>query len=75
MITYEQAKKIALQRNDKINACEEFLSAYRFYDEYDTTERTPDTNVVVLKDSGKVMNLTTFLLTFHPSKKGKTIPF
>lgn len=71
-MTYEQAKELALRKNAKINACKEYENAYRFYDKFDQTERIPDDDVVVLKDTGKLVNLTTFILDYHPKPKPKS---
>ena len=67
-MTYEQAKEKALKINAKLNACREYTRAYHFYDKFDTTDRVPDNDVVILKESGKIVNLTTFIIDYHPEK-------
>lgn len=68
MKTYEQAKKLALQRNKKVNACLEYETAYRFYDETEGEVMEPAGDVVVLKGDGKVMGLTEFILEYCPKR-------
>ena len=68
-MTYEQAKEVALKVNPKINACREFEIAYHFYDKRDKTERTPDNDVVVLNETGKILNFTTFIVEYLPRRK------
>ena len=68
MLTYEEAKKLALQRNKKVNACLEYETAYRFYDETERELMEPAGDVVVLKGDGKVMGLTEFILEYCPKR-------
>lgn len=65
---YKEAKRIALNAKGTVNACREYKAAYHFYDKKET-ERDGDNDVVVLKESGKSMNFTTFILKFMPEKK------
>jgi hypothetical protein len=66
-MTKEEAKILAVKFNRRVNACEEYEGFFRFYDRYAKEEKTGDDSVVVLKSTGKVMNLTTFILNYHPS--------
>ena len=75
MIKYQQAKEIALKANKKVNACKEFKKAYYFYDKDNQEETTPDNDIVIFKDNGKMLNLTTFILDYTPEKSPKEIEF
>ena len=75
MITYEEAKKLALQRNGNVNACLEYETAYRFYDETEGELMEPAGDVVVLKKDGRVMGLTEFILEYRPDRKFKKRAF
>ena len=74
-MNYIKAKEIALKINSKFNACKEYKIAYHFYDKNDNKKRTPDNDVVILKESGKILNLTTFILDYLPEKNPKEINF
>ena len=72
MIKYQQAKEMALKVNKKVNACREFKNAYHFYDKNNQEEMIPDKDIVVFKDNGKMVNLTTFILGYcfeHPPQE------
>ena len=75
MIDYQTAKSIALKVNGEINTVREFNAAYDFYDGNDNEERTPDNHVVVLKSTGKIVNLTTFFCNHLPHDTPKIINF
>lgn len=74
-MNYEQAKEIALRLNNKVNACKEYKLAYHFYDKYNETERYPDNDVVIFKDTGKTVNFSTFILDYNPERTPKSIKF
>ena len=74
-MTYEEAKGKALKINPKFNACKEYKIAYHFYDKRDKTEREPDNDVVILKETGKILNLSTFILDYLPERNPKSIKF
>ena len=74
-MTYEQAKEKALKINPNFNACKEYNIAYYFYDKHDKTFREPDNDVVVLKETGKILNLSTFILDYLPERNPKSIEF
>ena len=74
-MTYEKAKEKALKINPNFNACKEYKIAYHFYDKNDTTLREPDNNVVILKETGKILNLSTFILDYLPERNPKSIKF
>ena len=74
-MTYEQAKEKALKINPNFNACKEYKIAYYFYDKNDTTLREPDNDVVVLKETGKMLNFSTFILDYLPERKPKSLKF
>ena len=46
-----------------------------FYDKQDKTFREPDNDVVVLKETGKILNLSTFILDYLPERKPKSLKF
>ena len=70
-MTYEEAKEKALKINPKFNACKEYKIAYHFYDKHNKTFRESDNDVVVLKESGKIFNFSTFILNCKPEKVPK----
>lgn len=70
-MNYEQAKEKALKTNPSLNSCREYKIAYHFYDKNDTTERTPDNDVVIIKETGKISNLSNFILNYLPKEKPK----
>lgn len=72
---YEQAKAKALKINPNFNACKEYKIAYHFYDKNDSTLREPDNDVVILKETGKILNFSTFILDFLPKRKPKSLKF
>ena len=72
--TYSECKKIALEKNPKVNACYEYDNAYRFFEE-SNEEITGDFEVVVLKESGKAMGWVQYMFAFHPSKDLNRIEF
>ena len=74
-MTYEQAKEKALKINPNFNACKEYKIAYHFYDKNATTLRESDNDVVILKETGKILNLTTFILDYLPERKPKSLKF
>lgn len=69
MTTYENAKKIALRANNKVNACLEYEKAYCFYD--NGIYREGGNTVVVFKETGKLISLSSFILNYHPEKNPK----
>ena len=72
MITYKEAKAIALKANKRVNKCYEFAKGYRFIDkDYDGDG---DGGVVVLKETGRAINWVDFILDYHP-RNPKEIEF
>ena len=74
-MTYEEAKEKALKINPNFNACKEYKKAYHFYDKRDKTEREPDNDVVILKETGKILKPSTFILDYLPERNPKSIKF
>ena len=74
MLTYEEAKKIALKLNDRFNACNEYEKAYLFYEKTED-ETDGDSGAVILKANGKAINFISFILNYHPEKNPKAIKF
>jgi hypothetical protein len=68
-MTYENAKKIALKQNKKVNACLEYEKAYCFYDNGVYCEG--GNAVVVFKETGKLMGLSAFVINYRPEKNPK----
>lgn len=73
MITYKEAKAIALKANKRVNACREFEKAYHFYEKDDDSDG--GFGVVVLKDTGRTIGWTSFILNHNPEKNPKEIKF
>lgn len=73
VITYEEAKAIALKANKRVDTCREFEEAYHFYEKED--DSVGGFGVVVLKESGRAIQWTTFLLDYNPEKFPKEIKF
>lgn len=73
MITYKEAKEIALNLNKKVNACFEYKAAYRFLDK--DFDGEGDAGVIVLKDDGRAINWMAFIMNYHPEKDPKEIEF
>lgn len=71
---YDEAKKIALKLNGKLNACREFKKAYHFYEKTDV-ETDGDFGVVILKSNGKAIDWITFIMNYHPEKNPVEIDF
>lgn len=72
-MSYEKCKEIALNLNDRLNACKEYAKAYQFYEK--GNESDGDNGVIVLKSNGKAINFVTFILKYHPEKNPKEIEF
>ncbi|MBQ9709211.1 MAG: hypothetical protein IJV67_01125 [Clostridia bacterium] len=76
MVTYEQAKEIAVKANKKVNTCNEYKKAYHFFKKLNEDEIVEgDNGVVVLKENGRAINWITFILDYHPEKNPKEIQF
>lgn len=73
MITYKQAKKIALELNDEINTCNEYDIAYHFFNKDDNS--VGDKSIVILKETGEAINFTSFIIDYLPNKETKEIEF
>lgn len=73
MISYEDAKKKALELNSDVNACYEFNNAYRFLDKND--DSAGDKSVIILKEDGRALNYVDYILDYATSNKMKEIEF
>lgn len=73
MITYKQAKKIALELNDEINTCYEYDIAYHFFNKDENS--VGDKSIVILKETGEAINFTSFIIDYLPNKETKEIEF
>lgn len=70
-VTFEQAKKIALQNNPKVNSCLEYDKGYRF--SVKDSNADGDAGVVVVKEDGAAVGFSTFIHKYHPSPKYKRV--
>ena len=73
MLTYEKAKEKALSLNNNIDACREVEKGYHFYKKDNNADG--DFGVVIIKENGKAIQWTTFILDFHPERDPKEIEF
>lgn len=73
MISYDLAKRKALELNGGVNECYEFDNAYRFLDKND--DSTGDKSVIILKEDGKALNYVNYILDYATSNKMKRIKF
>lgn len=69
MITYEEAKKIANEYVPGVDICREYATAWEF-DRKDAPMRIGgmDGPVVIMKDTGKAVGLTWFLMHSDPKR-------
>lgn len=69
MITFEEAKKIANNLVPGVDVCREYATAWEF-DRKDAPVRIGgmDGPVVIMKDTGKAVGLTAFLLHSDPKR-------
>ena len=73
MISYEDAKKIALELNSDVNSCYEYDNAYNFFDKNEVG--AGDKSVVILKEDGKALNFVNYILDYATSNEMKEIEF
>ena len=72
MISFEEAEKIAFSKASGMNVCDEYEKAYHFFSkDIDTDGGFYD--IVVLKENGRTMTFTQFLLKYYPEKNPKRI--
>ena len=72
MISFEEAEKIALSKASGMNVCDEYEKAYHFFSkDIDTDGGFYD--IVVMKEDGRTMTFTQFLLKYYPEKNPKRI--
>ena len=72
MISFEEAEKIAFSKASGMNVCDEYEKAYHFFSkDIDTDGGFYD--IVVLKEDGRTMTFTQFLLKYYPEKNPKRI--
>ena len=75
MLSYEEAKQIALQRNPQVNAAMEYKAGFRFWQEREEEMDGGVSDFVVRKISGKVMPWISFMVQYHPERRGKKRTF
>lgn len=73
MITYEEAKAIALKANRKVDSCIEYRAAYRFC--IKDSDAVGDCGVVVMKEDGSTKGFVQFIYDDEPEYRGTEIPF
>jgi len=73
-ITYKQAKKIALRYNKDFNGCIEYAQGYYFYVK-DVDAVGGGYDVVVLKENGRAVPMSEFILQYSLCSKSKEIKF
>ena len=72
MITFEDAKKTALSKATGIDVCDEYEKGYHFFSK-DTDSDGGFGDIVVLKENGRTLSFTQFILDYLPEKKPKRV--
>lgn len=62
IILYEDALKIAKNRNERYDTVQEYEDAFYFYEEKDTIQEGGDCGIVVLKKKGSLLRPFSYLL-------------
>ena len=62
-MNYLEAKQIALQRNNKVNACHEYKNAYHFFNK--DVYSDGDNGIVIIKGSGEVLPWISYIMKYH----------
>ena len=75
MITYEQAKKTAVNEKPEVNTVLEYKDAYMFYNSKARGNNLEDNEVIVLKKNGKVINMTEYIMGTKDNTTPKRIKF
>lgn len=73
-MTYQEAKKIALRVNGKVDACDEYEKGFHFFKTRNESW-AGDSGFVVIKESGEVINWIGFILDYHPERIAKVLDF
>ena len=72
MISFEEAENIAFSKASGMNVCDEYEKAYHFFSkDIDTDGGFYD--IVVMKEDGRTMTFTQFILDYLPEKNPKRI--
>lgn len=72
MITYEQAKKLALNEDAKYNTAFDYGDAWAFCIK---DNKSDDNNITVVTKKGKVMMFTEYILNRNTNASPVSIPF
>lgn len=56
MLTFDEAKSIAFANKEKINKCTEHEDAFSFFYDDGTAQDGGENPIVVLKESGQILN-------------------
>lgn len=68
MLTYEEAKAIALKLSKRVDTCNEYSKAYYFFE--DTEEDFDgEPGVVIMKGTGKAKTFVQFITDDDPEKR------
>ena len=71
MIDYEQAKQIALQRDPQVNAALEYKAGYRFFEKCEEEMDGGVSDFVVSRARGRIVPWISFMVKYHPERRGK----
>lgn len=75
MITYEEAKKKAMKAKSGLDSAVEYQKAWMFYNSKATGHNQEDNEIVILKDSGKWISMTEYVMSTKDNDKPKKIKF
>jgi len=74
MITYDEAKAIALNFNKKVNSCYEYDKGFAFF-EKNVEADGGSLHFIVIKETGKIVSMADFICNYRPNPKYKTHKF
>ena len=75
MVDYSKAKEIAQKQDAGVNSCLEYKDAYMFYNSKARGDKLYDREVIVLKNSGKVVTMMQYIEMTDDNSKPKTVKF
>ena len=71
MLSYEEAKQIALQRDPQVNAAMEYKAGYRFWQEREEEMDGGVSDFVVIRAGGRIVPWIEFVFKCRPERRGK----
>ena len=74
-MTYEEAKAKALKLDKNIDKALEYRGAYVFYNSKLTGEDAEDSEIVILKSNGNVVNFGDYVISSHDDSSPKKLKF